>query len=59
MPISKKILEEIDNLNIKDKEKTILIDVLNFEDEGLRNYTKKYEEVIGDYIKQLNSEEGE
>ena len=56
MPISKKILEEVDNLNIKKPEKDLLVEILNFEDEGLRNYSKKYEEVIGTYIKE-NKEE--
>ena len=56
MPISKKILEEVDNLDIKKAEKDLLVEILNFEDEGLRNYSKKYEEVIGTFIKE-NKEE--
>ena len=57
MPISEKILYEVKCLNVSEMEKTLLVDVLNLEDEGLRNYTKRYEEVIKAYIKMINERE--
>lgn len=52
MPISKKIIDEVNALDIRKSEKDLLVEILNFEDEGLRNYTKKYEETIRKYIKE-------
>ena len=56
MPISKKIHNEIEELYVENAEKELLIEILNFEDEGLRNYTSKYEELIREYIKKIKEE---
>ena len=50
MPISKKILAEIDKLDATEKEKLLLTTILELEDGGLRNYTQPYEREISKYI---------
>ena len=50
MPISKKILAEIEKLDASNKEKQLLTKILELEDGGLRNYTHPYEREIGHFI---------
>lgn len=50
MPISKKILAEIDKLDATSKEKQLLTKILELEDGGLRNYTNPYEREISLFI---------
>ena len=57
MPISKKILDEVNKLDVGDKQKELIVSILTMEDEGLRNYTKKYEEAIGLYIRKTKEED--
>lgn len=57
MPISKKILDEVNKLDVGDKQKELIVSILTMEDEGLRNYTKKYEETIGLYIRKTKEED--
>ena len=56
MPISKKIILEIEKLDAAEKEKELLQRILELEDGGLRNYTSPYEKEINSFIE---SEEGE
>jgi len=50
MPISKKIIAEIENLDATEREKQLITRILELEDGGLRNYTQPYEREIGQYI---------
>lgn len=50
MPISKKIILEIEKLDASKKEKELLQTILELEDDGLRNYTRPYEREINKYI---------
>lgn len=50
MPISKKIVKEIEKLEATDQEKKLLQTILELEDGGLRNYTVPYEREINNFI---------
>lgn len=50
MPISKKIISEIEKLKASDEEKRLLKTILEREDGGIRNYTKPYELEINAYL---------
>ncbi len=50
MPISKKIVKEIEKLDASEKEKKLLQTILELEDGGLRNYTVPYEREINNFI---------
>lgn len=57
MTISKKILNEISNLE-KDKEyKRLLIDLLNIEDSGNHRNNKQFENMVNDFISKNGGEE--
>ena len=57
MPISKKIISEIEKLKATKKEKDLLRTILELEDGGLRNYTKPYEREINFYIDSMKKGE--
>jgi len=57
MPISKKIIAEIEKLTATAKEKQLLTKILELEDGGLRNYTQPYEREINQYIEEQNGSE--
>ena len=50
MPISKKIVDEISNLDAKQEEKILLMKILEIEDEGVKKFTAPYEKIISEYI---------
>ncbi len=50
MPISNKIVSEIEKLDVTPQEKKLLIKILELEDGGLRNYTSPYEKEINNFI---------
>lgn len=50
MTISKKILNEISNLEKGKKYKTLLIDLLNVEDSGNHRNNKQFEKMVNEYI---------
>ena len=56
MPISNKILIEIEKLDAKEQEKRLLRTILELEDGGLRNYTAPYEKEIKSFLE--NEENG-
>ncbi len=56
MPISKKIIEQINMLDIGTPEKDLLIKLLNFEDQGLPRYKNTYKSEIKEYLKQKECE---
>lgn len=58
MPISKKISEEMEHLNIENTDKEFLMKILKMEDGGLRNFMAPYEREIKEYLEQ-NKEEVE
>ena len=50
MPISENILEEIKRLNISDKEKMLMNEILVFEDTGSGKYKQEYIKIVDEYI---------
>lgn len=50
MPISENILEEIKRLNISDKEKMLMNEILVFEDTGSGKYKQEYIKIVDKYI---------
>lgn len=51
MPISEKIIKEIDDINANEELKTLMKDLLLLEDDGARRWSKQYEEKIDAYLK--------
>ena len=56
MPISKKIQDQIESLQVTQKEKALMLQILSKEDSGLKNYQKEYEQLVDKFI--LQSSEG-
>lgn len=50
MPISRKIVTEIEKLDATDRERKMLYKILELEDGGLRNYAAPYEREINSFI---------
>ncbi len=50
MPISDKIIREIESLKVKPEVKRLLVDALEIEDEGVFQYKAKYEHLIKTYL---------
>lgn len=55
MPISEKIVEEINRLDATDAEKQLMLDILDIEDMGTYHYINLYEGKISEYIKKGGS----
>lgn len=55
MPISEKIIKEIEELNVSEDEKQLMLNLLNIEDEGVYQYVSPYEKHIKQYIEDKNS----
>lgn len=51
MPISEKIIEEINRLNATEAEKQLMLEILEVEDLGIYQYTNVYEQKIREYVK--------
>lgn len=51
MPISEKILKEIDNTNVDENMKVLMKELLLLEDDGAKRWSKQYEEKIDEYLK--------
>ena len=50
MPISEKIIKEIDEVDVEEKLKDLMKDLLLLEDDGAKRWTKQYEEKIKNYL---------
>lgn len=50
MPISEKIIREIDETDADDKLKELMKDILLLEDNGAKRWTKQYEARIKGYL---------
>ncbi len=57
MPISQKILNEIDNLKIEEKMKNLMKSILQLEDDGVKRWNIQYESKIKEYLGQDTNEE--
>lgn len=51
MPISEKIVEEINRLDATEAEKQLMLEILEVEDLGIYQYTNAYEQKIREYVK--------
>jgi len=51
MPISDKIIAELQQMNISEAEKKLMRDILDHEDIGTAHYSAPYERLIKDYLK--------
>lgn len=56
MPISEKILKEINALQISRDEKELLIDILTLEEKGISQFRKEYEKQVKAFHKAQVSE---
>lgn len=50
MPISEKILHEINELATEDQMKNLMKDILKLEDDGVKRWNVQYESKINDYL---------
>lgn len=50
MPISEKILHEINVLETEDQMKNLMKDILKLEDDGVKRWNVQYESKINDYL---------
>ncbi len=57
MPISEKIISEIDAIDADEKLKELMKDILSLEDDGARRWTKQYESKINEYLEIKGEEE--
>lgn len=51
MPISEKIIKEIEVLDEEEKVKELMRDILQLEDDGAKRWNKQYENKINDYLR--------
>lgn len=56
MPISEKIIKEIDGADVEEKMKDLMKDILLLEDDGAKRWTKQYETKIKNYLGILEEE---
>lgn len=50
MPISEKIIKEIEALDEEEKVKELMKELLQLEDDGAKRWNKQYESKIKDYL---------
>ncbi len=50
MPISEKIIKQVNGANATAKEKELMLEILKVEDKGVFRYSADYEKIIKDYI---------
>lgn len=51
MPISEKIVNEINKLETTEQEKDLLLEILTLEDNGAKRWKAQYENAINEHIK--------
>ena len=59
MPISEKIIKEIHDLSVSDREKQLMLDLLDIEDLGVYQYVHPYERKIKKYIQEMDTSDDE
>ena len=50
MPISEKIIEQVNNLKINSDFKELLLKILSEEDKGTHKYKEIYEKMVNEYL---------
>ena len=50
MPISEKILEQVETTAATDSQKALMLEILQIEDKGVFRYEAAYEKVIREFI---------
>ena len=53
MPISKKIIDKVDALEITEAERALMMEILKIEDKGSFRFETVYEKAVKDYISQV------
>ena len=59
MPISKKIINEIEKMDETDEMKELMTDILVLEDNGVKRWTNDYDKMIDEFIKIYRSNSGD
>lgn len=57
MPISEKIIREINQLKTSNEMKELMKDILQLEDDGVKRWNKEYEAKINEYLEHTSEEE--
>lgn len=58
MPISKKIIDKVDALEITPAERALMMEILEIEDKGSFRFEAVYEKAVKDYIKEVEERGG-
>ena len=58
MPISKKIIDKVDDLKVSEAERSLMMDILDIEDKGSFRFEAAYEKAIKGYIKNVEESGG-
>lgn len=58
MPISKKIIDKVDALEITPAERALMMEILEIEDKGSFRFEAVYEKAVKDYIKEVEEHGG-
>lgn len=58
MPISKKIIDKVDALEITAEERALMMTILEIEDKGSFRFDAVYEKAVKDYIKEVEDSGG-
>lgn len=58
MPISKKIIDKVDALEITAAERALMMEILEIEDKGSFRFEAVYEKAVKDYIREVEESGG-
>ena len=58
MPISQKIIEQVQNTSATATEKAMMLDILAIEDKGVFRFEAAYEKVVKDFIASTEQKRG-
>lgn len=57
MPISEKIIKEIQSIDASEREKSLMLQILRIEDKGVYQYTIPYEKLINAFLSSRSTED--
>lgn len=58
MPISNKIIDKVDALEIADAERMLMMEILTIEDKGSVRYDAAYEKAVKEYLAKVEANGG-